>query len=76
MPALRHTLPPVALLVTVGCLGGPLGTGSPSPTATPPPDGETVEFPGGPKERPDRLATLNESSVDDYVYTFRGPTLL
>ena len=74
MPALHHTLPLVLLLVTAGCLGGPLGPGSPtpteSPTATPLPADEAVGFPDGPKERPERPATLNASSVDDYVYAF------
>ena len=72
MSPLHRTLPLVLLLVTLsaGCLGGPLGPGSPTPSATPLPADEAVEFPDGPKERPDRPATLNTSSVDDYVYFF------
>ncbi|MFC7229381.1 hypothetical protein N0B31_18420 [Salinirubellus salinus] len=84
MPALRRTLPLVLLLVAVsaGCLGGPLGGGSPTPTDSPSPSptqtatpvtdltGEPVTFPDGPKERPERPPTLNESSVREYVRAF------
>lgn len=82
MSALHATLRVVLLLVTAGCLGGPFGPGaptpagspspSPTPTATPVADltGESVEFPDGPKERPERPATLNASSVRAYVHTF------
>ena len=75
MPALHHTLPLVLLLVTAGCLGGPLGSGSPTPTespsatATPLPSG-SVDFPDGPKERPERPAELNAASVREYVHAF------
>jgi hypothetical protein len=84
VPALHRTLPGVLLLVTVtaGCLGGPLGSGSPTPAGSPSPSltpsatpvtdltGESVELPDGPKKRPERPATLNESSVRAYVHTF------
>jgi hypothetical protein len=53
------------VLATAGCVGQqPAG-----PTATPLPPGD-VDFPDGPKERPDRPETLNASSVRDYVHTY------
>lgn len=54
-------------LLTAGCIGAP-NTG-PSSSATPFPSG-TTELPDGPKDRPERPATLNESSVRDYVHTY------
>jgi hypothetical protein len=63
----------LALVVTAGCIGTPLGSDA-SPTdgratGTPLP-GSPVDFPEGPKDRPDRPATLNESSVREHVRTF------
>lgn len=72
------TLVAVVVVATVGCLGGPLGGSSdatPTPTPTDPatedpyPD-TTVSIGDGPKERPDRPATLNESTAAEYVQTF------
>jgi hypothetical protein len=70
----------LALVVTAGCVGSPLAgssspTGdsprSPQPTtADTPLPGDPVTFPDGPKERPERPATLNESSVREYARTF------
>jgi hypothetical protein len=68
----RPRVPVVALLVlaltTAGCVGTPAGT----PTATPLPAG-SVELPDGPKEAPERPATLNRSTVREYVgaYEYR-----
>lgn len=52
-------------LATAGCVGTQTGT----PTATPLPPG-SVDLPDGPKEPPERPATLNESSVRGYVSTY------
>lgn len=65
-------------LLSAGCLGGLVGSPTPTatptatpttPTATPLPAG-SVEFPDGPKEPPDRPATLNASTVREYVYAY------
>jgi hypothetical protein len=64
------------VVLTAGCFGAP-SPGSPASsetaTTTPPPTG-TVEFRDGPKERPDRPATLNESSAREFVseYQYRS----
>lgn len=68
--------PPAAVLIvllalalaTAGCVGTQTGM----PTATPLPPG-SVDFPDGPKEPPERPATLNASSVREYVgaYEYR-----
>lgn len=55
----------VLALVTAGCVGAQDRT----PTATPLPPG-SVDLPGGPKEPPERPATLNASSVRDYVHAY------
>lgn len=66
------TLLSIAILST-GCLGGlvgsPTATPTTTPTATPLPPG-SIEFPDGPKELPDRPATLNASTVREYVYAY------
>jgi len=76
----------VALLLS-GCFGVPNGGSTAEPTETTvepttdvtaeptpagPPSGR-VDFPDGPKERPERPATLNDSSVRTYVerYEYR-----
>lgn len=65
----RHRATVVALLVlalpTTGCVGSPTGTS----TATPLPPG-SIDFPEGPKEPPERPATLNQSTVREYVRTY------
>lgn len=53
------------VLVTAGCVGA---GGQAQPTATPLPPG-TVDMPDGPKERPERPATLDTTSVSDYLAT-------
>lgn len=70
----------LALVLTAGCVGDPLAgssspTGdsprSPEPTTTDTPlSGDPVEFPDGPKERPERPATPNESTVREYARTY------
>lgn len=72
----------LALVVAAGCVGGPLAgssspTGdsprSPQPTtADTPSPGDPVTFPDGPKERPERPATLNGSSIREYVRTLES----
>ena len=57
-----------ALLLVVLVTAGFVGQLPADPRATPLPPGD-VDFPDGPKERPDRPVTLNESSVRDYVRT-------
>ncbi|GGK82208.1 hypothetical protein [Haloarcula sebkhae] len=61
------------VVLTAGCFGAP-SPGSPTPseatTTVAPPTG-TVEFHDGPKERPDRPATLNESSAREFVYNYQ-----
>jgi hypothetical protein len=64
-PALPAVL--VLVLVTAGCAGAP-ADGS-TPTATPVQSG-AIDFPDGPKERPDRPSTLNASTVREYVRTY------
>jgi hypothetical protein len=64
----------ILALVTAGCAGSPpdgtpaTGTPTQTPTVTPDRSG-TIDFPDGPKERPDRPSTLNASSVREYVRT-------
>lgn len=70
------------LLVTAGCVATPGGPSTPtdataeSPTTTDSATSATTTVPGtplawpdGPKERPDRPATLTRSSVREFVYT-------
>lgn len=61
------------VVLTAGCFGAP-SPGSPAPseaaTTAPSPTG-TVEFRDGPKERPNRPATLNESSVREFVSEYQ-----
>lgn len=66
----------VGAVLLAGCVGG-LGpsTGGESPAnATDTPDDElpdlTLTLPDGPKERPERPAELNRSTVRDYVLDF------
>ncbi|MFB6255298.1 MAG: hypothetical protein ABEH58_00985 [Haloplanus sp.] len=63
-PALPTVL--ALVVVTAGCAGVPAG--DPTPTATPPTT--DIDFPEGPKDRPDRPATLNASTVREYVRTY------
>jgi hypothetical protein len=69
-----HALVVAALLVTAGCVDGPLGgAGTPTDgtrTTSAPLPGTEATVGDGPKERPDRPPTLNESSTVDYVRTF------
>lgn len=62
----------VGLLTTAGCIGGPVaGTPTASPTLDQAPHPNTTASIGdGPRERPARPATLNESTVEDYVHAF------
>jgi hypothetical protein len=65
------------VVLTAGCFGAPSpGSSGPSEAATtaPPPTG-TVEFRDGPKEQPSRPATLNESSVSEFVYKYQYRTV-
>lgn len=61
----------VLVLVTAGCAGAPAdgSTATDTPTDASPPSGD-VDFPDGPKERPDRPSTLNASAVREYVRTY------
>lgn len=64
----------VGLLLIAGCIGGP-AAGPPTQTASPTTDlapypNTTASVADGPKERPERPATLNESTVADYIHTF------
>lgn len=54
-------------LLSAGCVGGPLGSASPTST---PPSGEPAVLPDGPKEQPDRPEDLTRSSVRAYVHDF------
>lgn len=72
-------------VLAAGCVQGPAGSPTATPTATPsetvespteiatdvqtPPPNRTVEFPGGPKERPERPETLTEESVGAFAKT-------
>lgn len=51
----------------------PTTTTEPTETPTPSPPSGSIDFPEGPKERPERPPTLNESSVRGYVgnYEYR-----
>jgi hypothetical protein len=76
IPAVSSRIARTAVLgfvvLTAGCFGGPSpGSASPSEAATTvaSPTG-TVEFQDGPKDRPDRPATLNDSSVREFVYEY------
>jgi hypothetical protein len=77
IPAVPSTVARIAVLgfavLTAGCFGAP-SPGSPAPeeaaTTAPPPTG-TVEFRDGPKDPPDRPATLNESSVREFVFEYQ-----
>ncbi|QZX98574.1 hypothetical protein [Halobaculum rubrum] len=73
----------VALLVTSGCLATPgtptTGDGSPSATsagdtsataASTSLPGTSIDWPDGPKERPERPTALNESSVGSFARTY------
>lgn len=64
----RATFATVVLLTLAFTTAGCLGADSGSPSATPLPPG-TVEYPDGPKEPPERPATLSESAVREYVQT-------
>jgi hypothetical protein len=73
-PEPLRALVAAALLLTAGCIGGSLdGTGTPTDgtqTVSGPLPGAEADVGDGPKGRPDRPTTLNESSVTDYVRTF------
>lgn len=71
MPARTAATLVLCLLVpAAGCLGAPSPESqTPSATTVPAPTG-TVEFFEGPKDPPDRPATLNESSVREFVYEY------
>ncbi|AZH25466.1 hypothetical protein [Haloplanus aerogenes] len=78
----RLALPAILVLALVmaGCTGAPADGSTATatattdtPTATPPdtsPPSGDIDFPDGPKERPDRPSTLNESAVREYVRTY------
>ncbi|GCF12817.1 hypothetical protein Harman_07520 [Haloarcula mannanilytica] len=62
------------VVLAAGCLGGPSsGPTEPATTTEAATPTGTVEFHDGPKDRPDRPATLNESSVREFVseYEYR-----
>ncbi|EMA29851.1 hypothetical protein [Haloarcula japonica] len=74
MPSLTLRIAVLGLAaLTAGCFGMP-SSESPAPvdatTTVASPTG-TVEFNDGPKERPDRPARLNESSVREFVYEYQ-----
>ncbi|KAA9407708.1 hypothetical protein Har1131_13135 [Haloarcula sp. CBA1131] len=81
IPAVSSRIARTAVLgfvvLTAGCFGAP-SPGSPasSETATTaPPLTGTVEFHDGPKDPPDRPATLNESSAREFVSEYQYRTV-
>jgi hypothetical protein len=83
MAAARTVLVLLVVATLAGCVSTPSGPASPTPSpagsAPPTPTsaptvtslpGGTPTLPDGPKERPERPATLNRSSVREYVRAF------
>ena len=56
------------IVPATGCLGGQPPEATDTPTGTPLPPG-SVDFPDGPKDRPERPSPLTETAVREYVAT-------